>query len=125
MDIRPVVDWQSPETTPNVPKGETKTFWIATRFKRRGEWKTAVFDAQYVNKPLEYAEDDIEKEYPLDDDHFVNEDGEAMEAIGWHSLMEHADFHGYYEPIVFSEDRELLGWGEYQKPKFKSKDIAA
>lgn len=118
-DIRPVVHWNSPETIPDVPKGETKTFWLATRYKRRGEWVEVVFDAQYVNKPLEYAEDDDEKEWPLDDDHFVNEDGEPIEATGWHSLMEHADFHGYYEPVVFGDDREFLGWAEYQKPEFK------
>ena len=57
MNIKPVVDWQSPEITPNVPKGETKTFWLAVSSNIRGEFKTFVFDAQYVNKPLEYAEE--------------------------------------------------------------------
>ncbi|WED23048.1 3'-5' exoribonuclease [Vibrio sp. JC009] len=116
---KPVIDWQSPETTPDIPKGETKTFWLATRYKRKDKWHTAVFDAQYVNKPLEYAEDDSDKECPLDDEHFVDCDGCPIEALGWHSLKEHADFHGYYEPIVFNEERELLGWGEYLAPEFK------
>lgn len=118
MNIRPVVDWQSPQTTPDVPKGETKTFWIAVQFKRKGEWHKSVFDAQYVNKPLEYAEDDINCECPLDDEHFVSHDGDPIEAVGWHSVMEHADFSGYYEQIIFNEDRELLGWGDYLKPEF-------
>nr|WP_319552409.1 hypothetical protein [uncultured Vibrio sp.] len=118
-NIRPVVDWQSPEATPNVPKGETKTFWLAILRKRRdGSQAVMVLDAQYVNKPLEYAEDDIAKECPLDDECFVSEDGDPIESVGWHCLMEHADFDGYYRPISFDENYELLGWGEYITPDF-------
>lgn len=114
MDIRPVVNWQSPEAMPNVAKGEVEKFWLAMRIKRKGEWFTTVIDAQYVNKPLEYDEDgDL-----LDDDCFVNEDGDPINALGWHHVMEHADFDGYYEPIEFDAERELLGWGQYLKPEF-------
>ena len=120
MNTRPIADWQSPDTVPNVPKNETKQFWVAVRRKSHNEeWRKFVFDAQYVNKPLEYDKDDPDHEdEPINDDYFVDEDGAPMEAIGWHSLMEHADFDGYYTPLAFGDDYELLGWSEYLKPEF-------
>ncbi len=118
MNIRPVVNWKKPEQIPHVEKGETVTFWIAVRYKRKDEWETSIFDAQYVNKPLEYADDDLDNECPLDDDHFCNEDGEAMAAEGWFNLLNHPEFSSFYEPISFSDDYELLGWGDYLKPEF-------
>lgn len=118
MNIKPVVDWKSPETTPSVPKGETKTFWLAVGSSIRGEFRTFVFDAQYVNKPLEYAEDDIGCECPLDDECFVTSDGDPIECIGWFDVRNHQDFDNYYEPLSFNEDYTLLGWAEYEKPDF-------
>ncbi|NAW78339.1 hypothetical protein CAG61_08440 [Vibrio sp. V34_P3A8T189] len=118
-DIKPVVHWNSPKIKPDVPKGEAKTFWLAARHKRADTWVELVFYAQYVNKPIEFAEDDIEQECPLDDSHLVTIDGDPVEAIGWYSLMNHPEFSTYYEPIVFNDQYELLGWAEYRTPEFK------
>ncbi|TDF41939.1 hypothetical protein EYS14_03585 [Alteromonadaceae bacterium M269] len=122
MEQKPIVNWQSPDTTPEVGKGKTDIFWIAVNYKREDAWHTTVFDAQYVNKPLEFAEDDTEKEYPLDDDCFFDMDGDPIESIGWYRLLEHADFNGYYEPITFRESYVLLGWAKYQKPEYPGGD---
>lgn len=116
-DVKPTVNWQSPLSIPVVQKGDSDVFWLATRIRRGNDWAVVVFDAQYVNNPLEYADSDIEKEEPLGEP-FYTEDGEPIDAVGWHSVMEHVDFNGYYEPIVFDENRELLGWGLYLKPEF-------
>ena len=118
MDTKPIVNWQSPETVPNVPKDETETFWVAVKRKTQTGWRKFVFDAQYVNKPLEFEEDDTEKQFPLSDDYFVDEDGQPTECVGWFSLREHADFSGYYEPLTFNSEYILLGWGKYQTPEF-------
>lgn len=118
MSNKPVVEWQSPETAPDVLKGETKTFWLAVSSKVKDGFKTFIFDAQYVNKPLEYAEDDIECEFPLDDECFVTIDGYPIDSVGWHSVREHEDFDGYYTKISFNENYVLLGWAEYEKPDF-------
>lgn len=117
--IRPVVNWQSPEKTPEVKKGEIQIFWLAVKSKARNgnEWRKYTFPAYYINKPLEYADDDIDKMEPLDDDHHVDTDGYPISSIGWHNELEHADFSGYYEPISFREDYVLLGWGEYLTPE--------
>lgn len=115
MSTKPIVDWQSPDSVPDVPKDETETFWVAVEFTRgNGETSRCVYDAQFVNKPVEFDEEGE----PLSDDYFVTEDGDPVSAVGWHSLKEHADFDGYYDPLPFSDDYVLLGWAVYEKPDF-------
>lgn len=118
QDPQPWVYWQSPDVVPEVAKGEAETFWIAVKYLRKGEWQTTVFDAQYVNKPIEFAPDDTELEYPLDDDHFVDGNGDPVAALGWHSLLNHPEFSSYYEGISFNDEYVLLGWAKYCKPAF-------
>ncbi len=109
-DVRPVVAWKSPTITPDVPKGEAKAFWVAVKYKRKEGWDIVAYVAQYVNKPLEYADDDLYKERPLDDAHFVDCDGYPIAVVGWYGLT------SYCEPEDFDDKRVLLGWGEYLKP---------
>lgn len=113
------VNWNKPDTTPDVKKYDYKEFWIAAeRHYPNHEPKVFVHSAFYVNKPLEYAEDDVDFEEPLDEYHFVTSDGEPIECVGWFNCKEHAEFDGYYEPISFNEDYTLLGWAEYETPVF-------
>ena len=51
-NMKPMVDWQSPDLVPNVKDGDSETFWIAVQRNRNGESPIFVFDAQYINKPL-------------------------------------------------------------------------
>lgn len=117
VNIKPVVDWQSPDDKPHVPKGESEMFWIAVNSRRSdGSFKTYVFDAQYLNQPLELNEEGE----PFNENQMVDIDGDWLEAVGWYSLKEHSEFPEFYEPINFNEDYVLLGWGMYQKPDFKA-----
>ena len=117
---KPVVVWNDPKLTPTIPLNSEKTFWVAiqsTNYSSSTNEQTVkqvVFDAQYVNRPLEIDSDGE----PTNDDHFVNEDGEPIETIGWYSVKEHSDFNGYYEPLELGDDYVLLGWAEYQAPEF-------
>ena len=117
---KPVVIWNDPIFTPIIPLDSEKTFWVAVLVTRHIQSSNSittsqiVFDAQYVNRPLEIDSDGE----PTNDDHFVSEDGEPVDAVGWHSVKEHSDFNGYYEPLEFSERFVLLGWAEYQVPEF-------
>lgn len=120
-NIKPIVDWQDPETTPNVDKYSKDLFWIAVKSKvgsAEGEWRVFVYPAYFINKPLEYSEDDLDKIEPLDDDHHVDVDGYPVAAVGWHSELSHADFCNYYEKISFRDEYALLGWAEYEPPEF-------
>ena len=112
-----MVDWQSPETIPVVPKYGIEVFWLAVEATIKGEKQIVVFDALYINKPLEYENSDDEE--PLDSDYHVDLDGHPIQAIGWHRALEHEEFSNYYEQINFNDDYVLLGWGEYLKPDFK------
>lgn len=118
MDTTPVVNWQSPEKTPEVKTDEVKEFWVAVRFQKKDGWGDAVFSAQYVNKPLEYADDDPDCENEPVNDFFVTCDGEPMESVGWFSVKSHSEFEDYYQPIFFNKEYILLGWAEYIKPEF-------
>lgn len=111
-----IVKWHKPEETPSVTKGESKEFWIATERKdRNGKLTTSVTCAQYTNMPVNF-DDNGE---PDTDYHLVSEDGEAISAVGWHSVKNHYDFDDYYEPLSFDDSYKLLGWANYIKPKFK------
>ena len=116
QDTRPIVAWNSP----NIAPTSEKMFLVAIQhtYYRQSTNEhivsTLVFNAQYVNRPLEV---DSNGE-PTNDHHFVNDDGEPIEAIGWYSVKEHSEFDNYYEPLQFYEDYVLLGWAEYQVPEF-------
>lgn len=112
--LPPQVIWQLPSITPEVPKGENQLFWVAvqTRWSEGEQPKTEVYLANYINKPLE-LDDNGE---PIDDEHFVDTDGQPMSAVGWHNQYDHPDFNGYYEKMQFSDKCKLLGWAEYQPP---------
>ena len=111
-----VVEWKSPELTPDVKKYDQELFWIAVRSKWSDSEpsRTSVYLAHYINKPLELDEDGE----PLSDDCFVDTDGAYMDAVGWHDQYEHHDFSGFYQKVNFSEKLVLLGWAEYQPPEF-------
>lgn len=105
----PIVFWQAPETVPPVAKFDMQLFWIAVRYDTG---KTGVFLAHYINKPLELDADDE----PVDPDPHVDEEGEYVGAVGWHSQYDHADFCNFYKQIYFSDNMTLLGWAEYVPP---------
>jgi len=115
MSQRPIVDWNKPDQIPPVEKFAMDVYWIAVETHWRGKPEVCVFLAHYINKPLEMDENDE----PTDPNAHINEDGEYVEAIGWHSEQEHPDFNGYYSPISFNDKYKLLGWAEYLPPEFK------
>ena len=117
-NTKPMVDWQSPDLLPNVKDGDSETFWIAVQRNRNGESPIFVFDAQYINKPLKFDDEDLDQEEPLGD-YLEDSDGRPVEAIGWYSTLSHPEYSSYYEPLSFDKDNVLLGWGEYLKPDFK------
>ncbi|UTZ44524.1 hypothetical protein [Vibrio campbellii] len=124
MSKVPVVTWQAPDIKPVVAKDESKLFWVATRRKGKSdEWASpVVWLAQYVNKPLEYADDYEEGDEPINS-YLVTECGEPFEAIGWFDIKNHAEFDNYYEQISFNERFELLGWAEYLPPQIFVTDL--
>ena len=110
---KPTINWNPPESVPDVPEGEEKLFWITTASKETG-FKPHVSLAHYQNVPLKVDEDGN----PIDDC-FYNPDGEPIESIGWVEQYEHYEFNRFYEGIVFNDDYRLLGWAECQPPVFK------
>lgn len=114
MNIKPVVEWHSPEEIPDVPKNTTKNFWIAVEYPTEREDRTLVFTAQYVNMPLELDENGES----LNVEQFVDHSGDPMEAVGWYDLQVHVDYPEYYDSLDFNENYKLLGWAEYDKPDF-------
>jgi hypothetical protein len=114
------LNWQKPETTPVVPKGDELEFWVAiesTRVNPHNQvssTRTYTFLAQYQNRPLETDEDG---EY-LDDDYLTDVNGEPVESIGWVSCKAHDDFDNFYEKLDFNENYKLLAWAEYTAPEF-------
>lgn len=109
------VTWNSPESTPNVPEGEERLFWIAVRASYHDRpTSTYVRLAHYQNRPLIHGEDGE----PISDDYLVSIDGDPMESIGWVSETEHDDFNDFYRPIEFSEVYEILAWTVCEPPAF-------
>lgn len=113
------IDWQHPLEVPQVEKGETKEYWIAVHSgytKRRH-----VFLAHYQNCPLEMDSDGnvIEHNWNVYDC-----DGEVFHAVGWVEHTRHQDFENFYRCIGFNEDYRLLGWAEYEPPRFVAVDDA-
>lgn len=107
------LNWNSPDKTPEVEIGTEEEFWIAVDSRYSG--KTHVFLAYYQNRPLDLDEDG----YPIDEDVCLYDtNSEPIASVRWTHLKEHECYENYYTPIEFSEDYVLLGWAEYQEPKF-------
>lgn len=120
------VAWNDPRFNPVVPKNEIKTYWVAIKVTHRPRNETpvekiVVFPAQYVNKPLELDGDG----QPTNDECLINIDGEAVDAVGWHTDRDHEEFDNFYPPLPFSENYVLLGWAYYQVPEFTNIDSPA
>ncbi len=110
------VKWNCPQETPDVKIGESTEFWVAVEVTDRNDnVSNVVFCAQYTNMPVSF-DDDGE---PDTDYHLVSEDGEAISAVGWHSVKDHYDFDNFYVELPFSDKYKLLGWCDYIKPEFK------
>jgi hypothetical protein len=111
------IKWQSPGSVPDVQLGGEKLFWLAVKSIRDGVEREHTFPANYLNKPKLFdSEGEITEEAA--DWLFGNEDDAYIETIGWYDEKEHADYSGWYEPIVFNENYVLLGWAEYNAPPF-------
>lgn len=110
----PIVAWQLPDAIPEVEVGTEEKYWIAVRrLDRDREIKDYVFLAYYMNRPVpsNEPEDDYAPDWV-----FHDSNGDAIDAIGWHSELSHPEFSEYYEPITFDDSYQLLGWAEYQPP---------
>jgi hypothetical protein len=110
------LNWQRPETTPEVEKGSELLFWLAVETKApitassiERQKRVHTFLAFYQNRPL-----DID-----DEDCLVGPDGEPHESIGWVLDKQHDYFDSYYMPVEFNDEYKLVGWAEYTPPKFK------
>lgn len=124
-DIGPTVTWNDPSVAPVVDLYGAKEFWVAIDVTRKsfkhdnGEQivlgrETVVFCAQYLNRPIVLGDDN----YPENDDYLRDDEGEPVSAVGWHSVRDHADYSDYFTSLDFGDDYVLLGWAEYQVPKF-------
>lgn len=111
------IQWQSPDTVPDVELGGEKEYWIAVKYFRKGVEHEAVYLANYLNKP-KLLDDNGDVTDEAADWLLSNDDYSEVEAIGWHSSKEHADYSCWYESIVFNENYVLLGWAEYNAPPF-------
>lgn len=105
------VEWNEPESIPCVAKGGQQLFWIAVDSQHTGE--THVFLAYFQNRPLE-----LDKEGEPSDDTLHDPDGEPINSVGWVDCKQHHDFDDFYTPLLFDESYKLLGWAEYEPPKF-------
>jgi hypothetical protein len=102
--------------TPNAPVGESEEYFVAVRYEtnyREKEIHEVVLQLQYCNKPLQYDEEG--ELLPLEYYH-VDESGEPVEAVGWHTKYEHSNFDGYYVPIHHSW--EVVAYQSIDKPTF-------
>ena len=105
--------WHQADTSPEVPVGSEKLFWIAV--KRPNREKLFVFLSYYQNRPLlldEYGDPD--PDYCICD-----ENGEAIASVGWVENKAHAEFEDFYTPITFNKDYELLGWALFSPPEYQ------
>ncbi|CAM0076789.1 hypothetical protein VPHK391_0078 [Vibrio phage K391] len=102
--------------TPVVPVGETLECFVAVKWETNyTEKKThqKVMQLQFCNRPL--LLDEHEEVIQHDWNH-VTEDGEPIEAIGWHHCREHQDFDGYYTPIY--PNWEIVAYQRITVPEF-------
>jgi len=107
-----MINWNSPESIPQVKIGTEELFWIA-RLSVTTK-KQSVYLAYYQNRPFhENEEDEVILEEVLAD-----EDGDYISSVGWVSIKQHYEFENYYEPIYFGKEYKLLGWAEYAPPEF-------
>lgn len=105
------VEWNTPESVPDVEKGTEKEFWVAVRSEHAE--KDLVLVAHYQNRPLEFDDDG-----EASGDFLTTPDGEPHHSVGWVLRTEHEDFDGFYTAFQFSEKYCLLGWAEYVPPVF-------
>lgn len=105
------VEWNTPESVPDVEKGTEKEFWVAVRSEHAE--KDLVLVAHYQNRPLEFDADGEAM-----GDFLITPDGEPHHSVGWVLRTEHEDFDGFYTAFQFSEKYCLLGWAEYVPPVF-------
>lgn len=105
------IKWNSPESIPEVKEGTEDLFWIAVVNDKK---KQIVFLAYYQNRPLETDEDGD----PANDDYLININGDPIDSVGWVDCKEHSEFDNFYTKLDFDESYKLLGWAEYDPPKF-------
>lgn len=100
-----VVEWQSPESVPDVKQGSAKTFWICCENENG---KRYTYSAVYLNFPIESH----------DDHEYFDDNGDPFDAIGWYENRTHESYDTYVEQIIFSEHYRLIGWADYKTPEF-------
>lgn len=110
MSALSMTDWQSPDTTPDVSTGSYDWFWVAV--ERHG--RVVSLPATYLNAmPLD-RDDTDPIESPESGNHWRNEppgehDECVMLATGWHESREHADYAGFYAPLL-DDKATLVAW---------------
>ncbi|CAK3503995.1 Phage protein [Vibrio crassostreae] len=112
------IDWQHPLEVPVVEMGTEKEFWIAVYSEQSK--RQHVFLAHYQNRPLVH-DDDGEL---IENDWYLDGHGELVDSVGWVEHTRHDEYDNYYTKIGFSEDYRLLGWAEYEPPRFVAVDLA-
>ena len=110
---KPIVNWNSPETVPNVKLGEEELYWIAVESERG----IFVFSAYYQNRPL-ITNEDGELLDGCDDWVLSNEYDGEIESVCWVHNRLHLEYDHYWEKINFDHEYKLLGWAEYDTPEF-------
>ena len=108
------LEWQLPALVPVVKEGTEEEFWVAVVSVRDGIRSVHTFLGMYQNRPLQLDEEGD----PINDDYLSNDDGEAIESIGWVSCKSHIDFDNFYQQLHFNDNYILLGWAEYTPPEF-------
>jgi hypothetical protein len=106
------VNWNKPDLIPAVEQGKEEPYWIAVKTDKG---KAFVFMAYYQNRPLE-----IDEHGEHNDDCLINFDGDPIGSVGWVDAKQHVDFDDYWESLTFNEHYQLLGWADYNPPKFTS-----
>ena len=111
----PIVEWNAPDTVPEVKLGTEKLFWIAVK----AEWNEApqVFTALYQKRPV-IIDDDGELTLGCDNWVLHSPDGDYVDSVGWVENKTTSEFDDYFEAFSFNEHYMLLGWAEYQAPEF-------
>ncbi|EGR2774142.1 hypothetical protein V6956_004574 [Vibrio parahaemolyticus] len=112
------IDWQHPLEVPVVEMGTEKEFWIAVYSEQSK--RQHVFLAHYQNRPLVH-DDDGEL---IENDWYLDGQGELVDSVGWVEHTRHDEYDNYYTKIGFREDYRLLGWAEYEPPRFVAVDMA-
>lgn len=78
------------ERLPEVPDGDEQEVIVCV--KRAHDGKSYCFSARYLNN------------FPLHDDY----DDEPKVVTGWHDVKEHADYDGWYSPLIDRESGDAV-----------------